>query len=93
MKPEDKDSKLNISKITALKYLHFVVSDYEVFVISICRLPLCSNAPGKKNHIRYDRAFVAAVLFFLHAQSTNEENICQAMHEQEAQNVVVLHVA
>jgi len=65
---------------------------HEVFVISIGRLPLCANAQKKASHavrsgVRGGRSIS------LHAQSTSEGNSCEATHEQEAQNVVVLHVA
>lgn len=93
MKPEDKDSKLTISKVTALKYLQFDVSVCEVFVISIGRLPLCSNAPGKKKSHPVRSGVRGGRSLLLHAQSTDEGNSCQATHEQEAQNVMVLHVA
>jgi len=33
------------------------------------------------------------ILLVLDASYTDQENGCQAMHEQETQNVVVLHLA
>jgi hypothetical protein len=34
-----------------------------------------------------------AILLVFCAQSADQENGCQAMHEQEVQKIVVLHVA
>jgi hypothetical protein len=33
------------------------------------------------------------IVFVLAAQSTDQEDSCQTLHEQEVQNVVVLHPA
>ena len=42
--------------------------------------------------MKWESDFDKAILLVLDAQSTDEENLFQATHEQEAQNVVVLYL-
>jgi hypothetical protein len=58
---------------------------HQVLFVFIGRLYIWPSLT-KRNHTE-------AILLVLIAQSTDEENGCEAMHEQEAQNVVVLHPA
>ena len=46
----------------------------------------------EKYNMKWDSDFAKAILLVLDAQSTDQENLFQATHEQEAQNAVVLHL-
>ena len=75
------------------KYLEFVVTG-QVCVALIDILPFWLNPTKNKSHgVRL--GLHGGNLIFLHAQSTEQETRCRAVHEQEAQNVValVLHLA
>ena len=47
----------------------------------------------KINYCEYDSDFAGVILLVLDAQSTDQQNGCQAVIEQESQNDVVLHLA
>jgi hypothetical protein len=49
--------------------------------------------PTNAKHIEQELDFVVAILLVLNAQSTDQYSGCQATQLQQAQNVVVLHVA
>lgn len=42
--------------------------------------------------MKWESDFAKAILLVLDALSTDQQNLFQATHEQEAQNVVVLHL-
>jgi hypothetical protein len=62
------------------KVSEFVFTVHLLFSVSIGRLP------------RWIKSHRKVILLVLDAPYTDQENGCQAMYEQETQNVVVLHL-
>jgi hypothetical protein len=67
------------------KVSEFVLPVHLLFSVSIGRLPRWT----KRTKIHHREV----ILLVLDAPYTDQENGCQAMHEQETQNVVMLHLA
>jgi hypothetical protein len=55
------------------------------------RLPFWCSQPKIPN-TQYDGTFAKAILLELDTQFTDQEDSCEAMHEQKEQNLVVLHL-
>jgi hypothetical protein len=87
LQPQDTDSTLFLTTYTetVAKVSEFVLPVHLMFSVSIGRLPRWS----KRTKIHHREV----ILLVLDAPYTDQENGCQAIHEQQTQNVVVLHLA
>jgi hypothetical protein len=49
-------------------------------------------SPRERDHTEKSRDLANAIAFVLDAQSTDQENGCEVVHELEMQNMMVLHI-